>query len=59
MITVMCIIHSRKTPTVWEMSRQEVLFYCKVCSCFGIDYHRLEAASKDDVCLMNVGSYNL
>uniref|UniRef100_A0A251V1Z4 Uncharacterized protein n=2 Tax=Helianthus annuus TaxID=4232 RepID=A0A251V1Z4_HELAN len=59
MITVLCIIHSRKTPTVWKMTRQEVLFYCKVCSCFGIDYHRLEAASEDDVCLMNVGSYNL
>ncbi|KAJ0762888.1 hypothetical protein HanOQP8_Chr04g0166241 [Helianthus annuus] len=59
MIVVMCIIHSRKTPTVWKMGRQLVLFYCKVCSCFGIDYHRLEAASEDDVCLMNVGSYNL
>ncbi|KAM0072690.1 hypothetical protein Hdeb2414_s0001g00039171 [Helianthus debilis subsp. tardiflorus] len=59
MIVVMCVIHSRKTPTVWKMGRRMVLFYCKVCSCFGIDYHRLEAASEDDVCLMNVGSYNL
>ncbi|KAJ0797983.1 hypothetical protein HanPI659440_Chr04g0179921 [Helianthus annuus] len=59
MIVVMCIIHSRKTPTVWKMGRQLVLFYCKVCSCFGIDYQRLEAASEDDVCLMNVGSYNV
>ncbi|KAI7745316.1 hypothetical protein M8C21_001551, partial [Ambrosia artemisiifolia] len=48
MLAIMSIIHSRETPVIWEMSNQEILFYCKICSCFGIDYHRLEAASEDD-----------
>ncbi|KAJ0582440.1 hypothetical protein HanRHA438_Chr04g0195621 [Helianthus annuus] len=52
---LMDIIHSRKTPTFWETCSQEIIFYCKLCSCFGIDYHCLEAASEDDVCLMNMG----
>ncbi|XP_022032973.1 uncharacterized protein LOC110934088 [Helianthus annuus] len=55
MIATMWTIHSRQTPNLWEMAPQEISFYCKICSCFGIDYHRLEAASQDDVCLMNVG----
>ncbi|MFS7932817.1 hypothetical protein Hanom_Chr04g00372381 [Helianthus anomalus] len=55
LMDVMSIIHSRKTPTFWEMCWQEIIFYCKLCSCFGIDYHWLEAASEDDVCLMNMG----
>ncbi|MFS7932809.1 hypothetical protein Hanom_Chr04g00372291 [Helianthus anomalus] len=55
LMDVMSIIHSRKTPTFWEMCWQEIIFYCKLCSCFGIDYHCLEAASEDDVCLMNMG----
>ncbi|KAK9056034.1 hypothetical protein SSX86_027121 [Deinandra increscens subsp. villosa] len=54
-VDVMSIIHSRKTPTFWGMFGQNISFYCKLCSCFGIDYHRLEAASEDDVCLMNMG----
>ncbi|KAJ0582441.1 hypothetical protein HanHA300_Chr04g0152281 [Helianthus annuus] len=55
LMDVTSIIHSRKTPTFWEMGWQEIIFYCKLCSCFGIDYHCLEAASVDDVCLMNMG----
>ncbi|KAM0072490.1 hypothetical protein Hdeb2414_s0001g00037031 [Helianthus debilis subsp. tardiflorus] len=55
LMDVMSIIHSRKTPTFWKMGIQEIIFYCKLCSCFGIDYHCLEAASEDDVCLMNMG----
>ncbi|KAL9997940.1 hypothetical protein Hdeb2414_s0591g00920561 [Helianthus debilis subsp. tardiflorus] len=55
MIATMWTIHSRQTPNLWEMAPEEISFYCKICSCFGIDYHRLEAASEDDVCLMNVG----
>ncbi|KAJ0797758.1 hypothetical protein HanPI659440_Chr04g0177441 [Helianthus annuus] len=52
MIKVMSIIHSRKTPTFWKLSLAMISFYCKICSCFGIDYRRLEGASEDDVCLM-------
>ncbi|MFS7932040.1 hypothetical protein Hanom_Chr04g00363111 [Helianthus anomalus] len=55
MIATMWIIHSRQTPILWEMSSDQLSFYCKICSCFGIDYHRLEAASEDDVRLMFVG----
>ncbi|KAJ0598424.1 hypothetical protein HanRHA438_Chr04g0195641 [Helianthus annuus] len=55
LMDVMSIIHSRKTPTFWKMGIQEIIFYCKLCSCFGIDYHCLEAASEEDVCLMNMG----
>ncbi|MFS7932813.1 hypothetical protein Hanom_Chr04g00372331 [Helianthus anomalus] len=55
LMDVMSIIHSRKTPTFWKMGIQEIIFYCKLCSCFGIDYHCLEGASEDDVCLMNMG----
>ncbi|KAJ0598420.1 hypothetical protein HanHA89_Chr04g0165611 [Helianthus annuus] len=55
LIYVMSLIHSRKTPAYWEMSAGYVLFYCKLCSCFGIDYNRLEAASEEDVRLMYVG----
>ncbi|KAD3068748.1 hypothetical protein E3N88_36628 [Mikania micrantha] len=52
---VMSIIHSRKTPQFMKLSWPEISFYCKLCSCFGIEYHNLEAASEDDVCLMNMG----
>ncbi|KAJ0691989.1 hypothetical protein HanPI659440_Chr15g0580981 [Helianthus annuus] len=55
MIATMWIIHSRQTPILWELSPEQLSFYCKICSCFGIDYHRLEAASEDDVRLMFVG----
>ncbi|KAJ0582438.1 hypothetical protein HanHA300_Chr04g0152251 [Helianthus annuus] len=55
LICVMSVIHSRKTPAYWEMSAGYVLFYCKLCSCFGIDYDCLEAASEEDVRLMYVG----
>ncbi|KAF5811818.1 hypothetical protein HanXRQr2_Chr04g0185801 [Helianthus annuus] len=55
LICVMSVIHSRKTPAYWEMSPGYVLFYCKLCSCFGIDYDCLEAASEEDVRLMYVG----
>ncbi|KAM0072492.1 hypothetical protein Hdeb2414_s0001g00037051 [Helianthus debilis subsp. tardiflorus] len=55
LIYVMSLIHSRKTPAYWEMSAGYVLFYCKLRSCFGIDYNRLEAASEEDVRLMYVG----
>lgn len=54
MVDVMNVIHSRKTPTFWGMSCNEISFYCKLCSCFGIEYHSLEAASDDDVILMNM-----
>ncbi|MFS8033883.1 hypothetical protein Hanom_Chr17g01574761 [Helianthus anomalus] len=49
MIKVMSIIHSRKTPTFLKLGAATITFYCKICSCFGIDYSRLEGASKDDV----------
>ncbi|KAM0005686.1 hypothetical protein Hdeb2414_s0203g00831201 [Helianthus debilis subsp. tardiflorus] len=52
MINVMSIIHSRKTPAIWRLGAASIIFYCKICSCFGIDYRRLEGASEDDVCLM-------
>ncbi|XP_076894233.1 uncharacterized protein LOC143546454 [Bidens hawaiensis] len=55
----MSLVHSRKTPTPEEfMHWDEVFlsFYCKLCSCFGIDYQNLEAASEDDVILMNMGT---
>ncbi|MFS7932840.1 hypothetical protein Hanom_Chr04g00372631 [Helianthus anomalus] len=52
MINVMSIIHSRKTPAIWKLGAASIIFYCKICSCFGIDYRRLEGASEDDVCLM-------
>ncbi|MFS7932814.1 hypothetical protein Hanom_Chr04g00372351 [Helianthus anomalus] len=55
MIAIMCIIHSRETPAISKMCPQVISFYCRMCSCFGIQYHRLEDASEDDVCLMNVG----
>lgn len=55
MIQAMGYIHSRKTPEYWRMCPIETLFYCKLCSCFGIDYNCLERASADDVCLMDVG----
>lgn len=55
MADVMSVIHSRKTPSFWNMSWIKIQFYCKICSCFGIDYQRLEAACEYDVCLMNVG----
>ncbi|KAJ0719288.1 hypothetical protein HanLR1_Chr08g0280011 [Helianthus annuus] len=48
----MSIIHSRKTPTFRKLGAATITFYCKICSCFGIDYSRLEGASEDDVCLM-------
>ncbi|XP_076948715.1 uncharacterized protein LOC143621074 [Bidens hawaiensis] len=54
MVDIMNVIYSRKTPTFWGMSCEEISFYCKLCSCFGIEYHRLEAASENDVCLMNM-----
>ncbi|KAI7738916.1 hypothetical protein M8C21_031802 [Ambrosia artemisiifolia] len=55
LMDIMSILHSRKTPTFWNFGWQQISFYCKLCSCFGIDYHCLEAASEDDVCLMNMG----
>ncbi|MFS7929785.1 hypothetical protein Hanom_Chr04g00336531 [Helianthus anomalus] len=55
MIATMWIIHSRQTPILWKMPPEQLSFYCKICSCFGIDYHRLEAASEDDARLMFVG----
>ncbi|KAD2392820.1 hypothetical protein E3N88_39797 [Mikania micrantha] len=57
-VKLMSIVHSRKTPapeTFMEWSSPRILFYCKLCSCFGIDYQNLESASEDDVCLMNMG----
>ncbi|KAL8237688.1 hypothetical protein R6Q59_018769 [Mikania micrantha] len=57
-VKLMSIVHSRKTPapeTFMEWSSHRILFYCKLCSCFGIDYQNLESASEDDVCLMNMG----
>ncbi|MFS7932522.1 hypothetical protein Hanom_Chr04g00368831 [Helianthus anomalus] len=55
MISIMWIIHSRETPNIWEMTPEDISFYCRICSCFGINYHRLEAGSEDDVRLINVG----
>ncbi|KAF5779650.1 hypothetical protein HanRHA438_Chr12g0573211 [Helianthus annuus] len=52
---LMRTIYSRITPTpkkFMEWSGSWMSFYCKLCSCFGIDYLHLEAASKDDVVLM-------
>ncbi|KAJ0785142.1 hypothetical protein HanOQP8_Chr02g0039611 [Helianthus annuus] len=54
MVEIMNIIHSRKTPSFWGMSSEEISFYCKLCSCFRIEYHYLEGAREDAVCLMNV-----
>ncbi|KAF5811773.1 hypothetical protein HanRHA438_Chr04g0195111 [Helianthus annuus] len=54
MVDIMNIIHSRKTPSFWGMSSEEISFYCKLCSCFRIEDDRLEGASEDDVCLMNM-----
>ncbi|KAK1434166.1 hypothetical protein QVD17_11084 [Tagetes erecta] len=59
MIRIMSIVHSRTTPAYWKWSAQEVLFYCKLCSCFGIDYCQLETASDDDVSLMYVPDHNM
>ncbi|MFS7959714.1 hypothetical protein Hanom_Chr08g00694311 [Helianthus anomalus] len=49
LICVMSVIHSRKTPAYWEMSPGYALFYCKLCSCFGIDYDCLEVALEVDL----------
>ncbi|KAF5817646.1 hypothetical protein HanXRQr2_Chr02g0055521 [Helianthus annuus] len=54
MVEIMNIIHSRKTPSFWGMSSEEISFYCKLCSCFRIEYDYLEGAREDAVCLMNV-----
>ncbi|KAK9056322.1 hypothetical protein SSX86_027412 [Deinandra increscens subsp. villosa] len=54
MAGIMGIIYSRKTPKLVHCTNT-ISFYCKLCSCFGIDYLRLEDASEDDVCLMNTG----
>ncbi|KAJ0864395.1 hypothetical protein HanPSC8_Chr12g0541491 [Helianthus annuus] len=52
---LMRTIYSRITPTPKKFMQwcgNWMSFYCKLCSCFGIDYLHLEAASKDDVVLM-------
>ncbi|KAJ0495402.1 hypothetical protein HanOQP8_Chr12g0463501 [Helianthus annuus] len=52
---LMRTIYSRITPTPKKFMQWDegmMSFYCKLCSCFGIDYLHLEAASKDDVVLM-------
>ncbi|KAF5776200.1 hypothetical protein HanXRQr2_Chr12g0521601 [Helianthus annuus] len=54
MVDIMNIIYSRKTPSFWGMSCNQISFYCKLCSCFRIEYDRLEGASEDAVCLMNM-----
>ncbi|KAL9991952.1 hypothetical protein Hdeb2414_s1249g00995871 [Helianthus debilis subsp. tardiflorus] len=54
MVDIMNIIYSRKTPSFWGMSCNQISFYCKLCSCFWIEYDRLEGASEDAVCLMNM-----
>ncbi|KAK9056323.1 hypothetical protein SSX86_027413 [Deinandra increscens subsp. villosa] len=46
--SIMGIIYSRKTPKLKHFTTRMISFYCKLCSCFGIDYRRLEAASEDD-----------
>ncbi|KAJ0597453.1 hypothetical protein HanHA89_Chr04g0154801 [Helianthus annuus] len=58
MIAIMYMIHSRETPAISKMVPGQIKFYCRMCSCFGIQYHRLEDASEDDVCLMNVGLHS-
>ncbi|KAJ0927418.1 hypothetical protein HanRHA438_Chr04g0182681 [Helianthus annuus] len=58
MIAIMYMIHSRETPAISKMVPHQIKFYCRMCSCFGIQYHRLEDASEDDVCLMNVGLHS-
>ncbi|KAI7726249.1 hypothetical protein M8C21_008593 [Ambrosia artemisiifolia] len=55
---IMSLVHSRKTPAPESFIKWDetvMSFYCKLCSCFGIDYQHLEAASEDDVILMNMG----
>ncbi|KAI3800989.1 hypothetical protein L1987_29089 [Smallanthus sonchifolius] len=44
---ILSIIRSRRLPpqtTFTRWNEYQISFYCKMCSCFGLDYQHLEAA---------------